>query len=1021
MGSFPRRGLAVLLLGALAGFAPHRGPRVPADTLTAMPASGVTTPLRVAPHVSFGKSTPSWKRFQSVAGGSWQAAWDDATSVPRRIWGSGIAAPGANGDPAIAERVARQVLAAHLALLAPGSAASDFVLVSNHSDGDIRSVGFVQRFGGRRVIGGQISFEFKRDRLFVIGSLALPNVAVTVPRARLAGPALASRATAAARAAVQLPSAPVVAKGDPVILPLLADQTIIGYRLVAPFEIDGGGAGRYAAYADVSTGGIVAVQQLNEYASGTVLFHGVDRWPGRGYIDRPAERAFVTVDGAAQTTTQTGGVTWSPDMTVSVVVSAVGDLVTVMNHNMAKTPDATATLSLDPNGQSVWDASSSEKDDADLQAFINTNLAKDYVRANLDAAMPTLDEQMMIYVNEDNTCNAFFDGQSLHFFASGLDDSGVCPMGTTCCSNTARLQDVNFHEFGHGVHNSEIIPGVGNFDGAMSEGAADFLAASITNDSGMGRGFDFTDAPLREIDPPDKEYMWPGDVSTDIHATGLIYSGALWDLRKAFIQQYGYTQGVALTNQIFVGTLRRSVDIPSSLIEALAADDDDGNLANGTPHECAIRAAYSTHGMRTATGTIEAPGVLEQPTASIGVTITLTGLSTCGTDQPQLAILSWFQFFSGMAASGHTTATPNGTARYTAQLPLSPESATSYNAQVGFADGTALRLPDNLSGNDPGYQLWNGPTVKLYCTDFENGDPFAHGWTTGTANNQQSTWQLTVPGGGASNPHEPFSGTHIFAQAPGGNYEPHQYSWVKTPVIHVGQYSDVHLQYRRWLAVQDSVHDQAQITANDNKAWQNYTNTHLGDASAFTQLDKEWRFHDVSLSGYFAAHDLQVGWTLNSDGSLEYSGWSIDDVCIVANPTQICGDGKVGPHEQCDNGPENADVPDKCRTYCRLPACGDDILDKNEECDRGSANADKANACRTNCHLPVCGDGIVDTGEECDGPGSDSKHPVSCTDTCELDGGCCRTSRGGGAGAALLAGLVWLIQCGRARRRRARR
>src|SRR2546423_4667178 len=144
----------------------------------------------------------------------------------------------------------------------------------------------------------------------------------------------------------------------------------------------------------------------------------------------------------------------------------------------------------------------------------------------------------------------------------------------------------------------------------MSEGAADFLAASIPNDSGMGRGFFFNDAPLREIDPPNKEYVWPDDITADIHATGLIYSGALWDLRKALIAQYGMTQGVALINTIYVGTLRRSVDIPSSLIEALASDDDDGNLANGTPHECMIRAAYGAHGMRTAGGTIEAPGVI---------------------------------------------------------------------------------------------------------------------------------------------------------------------------------------------------------------------------------------------------------------------------------------------------------------------------------------------------------------------------------------------------------------------------
>src|SRR5207248_7394520 len=107
---------------------------------------------------------------------------------------------------------------------------------------------------------------------------------------------------------------------------------------------------------------------------------------------------------------------------------------------------------------------------------------------------------------------------------------------------------------------------------------------------------------------------WPDDINSDIHATGLIYSGALWDMRKAFIAQYGFGPAIALTNKIYVGTLRRSVDIPSSLIEALLEDDDDGNLANGTPHECTIRAAFGAHGLRTASGTIENPGLIAQTT-----------------------------------------------------------------------------------------------------------------------------------------------------------------------------------------------------------------------------------------------------------------------------------------------------------------------------------------------------------------------------------------------------------------------
>src|SRR4029079_9273775 len=97
-----------------------------------------------------------------------------------------IAAPGANASAATAEKLARQLLADHLHLLAPRSRLEDFKLVSNTNLGGIRAVGFVQLAGGERVIGGQVSFRFKNDRLFVIASEALPDVKVERKRSTLA-------------------------------------------------------------------------------------------------------------------------------------------------------------------------------------------------------------------------------------------------------------------------------------------------------------------------------------------------------------------------------------------------------------------------------------------------------------------------------------------------------------------------------------------------------------------------------------------------------------------------------------------------------------------------------------------------------------------------------------------------------------------------------------------------------------------------------------------------------------------
>jgi MYXO-CTERM domain-containing protein len=965
----------LLVASTAQAFVPERrGPRPAAETLTAMPGAGVTKPLRVQRQLDWGKPMPpaAWSRLVMATGVSWQAGWDRATGVPSRIWGAGVAAPGANADPAVAERVARQFLADHLDLLAPGARASDFELVSNHDDGEIRSIGFVQRAAGRRVVGGQVSFRFKRDRLYVIGSEALPHVAVAVPRTRPAPAVLRDRAVASLREDLVLPNAPVSPIGDEVILPLVGDDAVLGYRLVRPLEIDGGADGRYLAYADVGTGAVVAIHQLNTYATGTVLYHGVDRHPLRGRINRPAVRAQLLVNSSPQTTSATGTITWSPDSSATVQTTVIGDLATVVNKATGNAA-ASAVLGIVPGGQLVWNMASDEHADAQVNAYVTTMIAKEYVRAHVDPQLRTLDDQMTVNVNIANTCNAFFDGKTINFYQATPASSTA----STRCQNTALLEDVVYHEYGHRLHTASIIPGVGDFDGAMSEGASDFLAAIITEDPGMGRGFFFSDDALRHLDPDGKEWMWPADIA-EIHATGKIYGGIFWDLRKALIAQLGYAQGVAVTNKLYVATMRRAINIPTSLIEALAADDDDGNLANGTPHECAIRAAFGSHGLRTASGTVVAPGTLEANALALGVIVEVTGLSErCEGDEVAKVVLDWLSP-SGPPGSGSTLATPAGPDRFFAQLPIASQATTFYRARVEFEDGSVLVLADNMA--DRYYQIYQGRTVKLYCTDFER-DPFAEGWTTGTDNNAPSPWEWGIPTSGATDPHAAFSGTHVLGQVIDGDYPARQRSFVLTPPIEVGAYSDVRVQYRRWLAVEDSHFDKAIVTANGKQAWMNYTGN-TGNSSSMHHIDREWRFHDVALSSHFYGHTVRVGWEITSDEGLHLGGWSLDDVCIVANPYALCGDGVRTRTEQCDNGSANANLPDLCRTDCSLPRCGDGIVDSDEECDAGEEGA------------------------------------ATCTPECRyvqpIEGGCCST--GGGSASGLGLGALVALLLGRRRR-----
>ena len=92
--------------------------------------------------------------------------------------------------------------------------------------------------------------------------------------------------------------------------------------------------------------------------------------------------------------------------------------------------------------------------------------------------------------------------------------------------------------------------GVGAFDGSLSEGVGDYLAATVTNDPAMGPDFfKGSSRPLRHIDPAGGEYRWPEDViAGDVHHNGHIISGTLWDLRKALMAKVEATAGCAMAS-----------------------------------------------------------------------------------------------------------------------------------------------------------------------------------------------------------------------------------------------------------------------------------------------------------------------------------------------------------------------------------------------------------------------------------------------------------------------------------------
>ncbi len=793
--------------------------------------------------------------FGPLAQRGWRASWDRDTGVPARLWGGYVAAPGSVRDAAIAERAARAFLAQSIDLLAPGAQPSDFVLVANRLDGDIRTVGFSQTHGGVPVVRGALGFVFAADRLFAIGSSAWPHV-----------------------------SAP---KQGRAILPLVRGGSI-AYHAV---DIRDVGAGPDAMRIYVGLDGReVARESRVMDASGSLTYNAAVRYPGSTRTDVPAPSANITVNGSSTTTSSSGAFSWTGTSAATVVPSVTGTYVRVINASGAP---ATASLTVQPGGTAVWDLSSDEQGDAQVSAYIYASLAKARARTINPSASAWLDGQMNVYVNETaTTCNASSTGDDVHFFR-----------GDAQCENTGRLADLVFHEFGHSLHNNSVIAGMGDFETHLSEGLADFFAANLTEDSNVGRGIYFTNEPLRDIDPVGSERVYPLDFDFDPHVSGLIIAGALWDLRKALIRELGTTAGIARAEKIFAGIMQRADDIGTTFIAALIADDDDGNLGNNTPNYCAIERAFGNHGLVTdyATTRVSPPRIdglemtmsVETPSGTLCPPPTVAGITV--TWQPGDGVASAFDLVNeGDTWRGSFPAQPNGT-------------LITYAVDVLFDDGSVQTFPNNPA--DPRYQLFTGSAVPIYCESF-NEDPM---WAQASNLGLEWQWGMPVVGSNGEDPPAAFTGTNVLGTdlRADGYYRPNLIVSTTTPVIDTSKYQVVHLQYWRWLTVEDAQYDQATIRANDTVVWSNVES----QAGTTDHLDREWRFHDVDLTPQIVDGTVTLTWGLASDFSKELGGWTLDDVCVVGlvkNP--LCGDGEVDIGEQCDDG--NNENDDGCTEVC---------------------------------------------------------------------------------------------------------
>ncbi len=211
---------------------------------------------------------------------------------------------------------------------------------------------------------------------------------------------------------------------------------------------------------------------------------------------------------------------------------------------------------------------------AQATVYYHAGVIHDWVRSKFPQQSAAIDISLPVTVNYPESCNAHYQRnpvvRELGFYASGDG-----------CVNTA-FSTVIYHEYGHFL--DDMAGGIN--DEGLSEGWGDVLAALVSGQPVNGQGFFGSNTSF--VRTADNDYQYPSNGMDEVHALGQAWSGFAWHLRQRL--------GAAVAEPLIMASLfADAASIPEAVSDVLVADDDDGELSNGTPHIRDIAQAARQH------------------------------------------------------------------------------------------------------------------------------------------------------------------------------------------------------------------------------------------------------------------------------------------------------------------------------------------------------------------------------------------------------------------------------------------
>jgi hypothetical protein len=527
-----------------------------------------------------------WVDFVRKYGSGWKIDWDEHMGTPRAIYGSSIRImPGGIIDGGFLTERLLSFVDENRDLF--GTSSAVLQQVSSERHGRLWYVNFRQMVNSFPVYGSLVQFRLSADgRLVSISSRIF----------REPGP-VSSPAVSASTAEALTKAETFFVEGRDrlmetklVVYPKLVSGETHYFLSWVVDLITVDPPSHWFYVVDAMTGGVIDRwnQIYYEEAALDSIYGRV-----RGYIlpstptDTPELEPFEALlvellSGGTDITDSAGSFLIESDGVIpdSILVELLGSYANVINDS---TTDAALRLEAVPGipNSVLWDETNAPT--SERNGFYHAVVVHDYVTA-LDPSFTQMDYIMPVRVDINQTCNAFWDGFGMNFFRAGGG-----------CANTANIADVIYHEYGHGVTDYQYRPNQ-QPSGAMHEGFSDYLGATITDQSLIGRGFFGPGSWLRNTD---NNRVWPApECGGSVHCIGESIAGSLWDMRQNLVASLGQEAGVALADSLFhYSRYGFSRTFPDYFMDLLLMDDDDGDLTNGIPHADEICDAFDNHGL----------------------------------------------------------------------------------------------------------------------------------------------------------------------------------------------------------------------------------------------------------------------------------------------------------------------------------------------------------------------------------------------------------------------------------------